>query len=75
MAMRPDSPVGFGQVGIGSRRQALRHIKTCYADSAVCHSIVDVESIGCAEIVASVNTGRKNHIGNGPISFLWQQRG
>ena len=42
--------------------QTCRHIQSCHTDPIVRHAIIDVEAIGCAKIVASIDTRGEHHI-------------
>lgn len=55
-------------------RQMLRKIETRCANPVVGNAVVDVETIGGAEVVAPVNAGGKDNIRNRSLAFLGKQR-
>lgn len=59
-------------IGQRTEGRGVRQIHTRYADTLVGHSIIHIESIGFADIVAAVDPGRKYHVGNDSVTFLVQ---
>ena len=50
-----------------------RQVKPRHANPAVSHSVIDIEAVRQAEIVAPVDAGGKDNVGNGALAFLRQQ--
>ncbi len=65
---------GFKGVGVGSDWQAIGQVETRRTDPIVGHAVVHVEPIRCAKIVAAIDAGGKNDIGDGTVPFLRQLR-
>ncbi len=70
MTVELNRTIGLGRVGACSCRQEFRHVETRHADPVVGHPVVDVETIGQAEIIAPVDRGGKDNVGDGPDTFL-----
>ena len=62
--------LGSRRVGECPWRQRFRHVQTRHSDPVVGHAVIDVESVGQAEIVAPVDGGGKHDVGDGPDAFL-----
>ena len=52
----------------------FRQVKACHANPIVRHSVIHVEAVRRAEIIAPVNAGGEHDVGDGPVSFLRQLR-
>jgi hypothetical protein len=63
--------LGFRKASIG---QYFWHIETRGADPVIRHSVVNVVPIRCAQIVAPVDTGRKDYVRHSAIALLRQRR-
>ena len=50
--------------------QVLWQVQTRHADSAVGHSVVNVEAVWSTEVITSVNPSRKHDVGDDPMAFL-----
>jgi hypothetical protein len=51
----------------------LGKIEARYANPIVGHAVVDVETVWCAEVVAAVDAGGKDNVGNRSLAFLRKQ--
>ena len=58
-----------------SSRQGIREVESSHSDPVVGHAVIDVESVGQADVVAAVDAGGKDDVGDGPAAFLRQFRG
>ena len=55
-------------------RQEIRQVKARDANPLVGHSIIDIEAVRRAEIVAPVDAGGEHDVGDGSVAFLRQLR-
>ena len=64
----------FRRVGDSSRWEANRQVQARHANPVVGHPIINVEAVRQSKIVAAVDAGGENDVGDGPLTFLRQRR-
>src|SRR5664280_1055320 len=63
------------RVGESSEWQGLWQVEASHADPVVGHAVIDIEPVGHAKIVAPVDAGGENDVGDRPAALLRQLGG